>query len=342
MLKEIGSEFWNDGPLRRNKVYLLSGRTALEYIIKDILKHYDIKSVLLPSYCCHTMIEPFCRYDIMIRFYDVYFDETNGLSVEIPKINENEIFYFLTYFGFDVLSGVNLSYIQKKCAVMIEDKTHSWLTKNHICDADYSYVSYRKWTGFDGIALACKKNGFFSEFPQDENRKYSNIRKKAFSKKRSFIDFGVGEKQYFLDLFNEAEELLEIDYSGYKPSAETMASFLQLDTEYIAKKRKENGEVLINGLKDVSDIKLIFQSVDKNIPLFIPILIQEDRAELRQYLVENRIYCPIHWPKSTHHKGISRRAERLYRQELSLICDQRYSTDDMNRIVECIRDFYKS
>ena len=121
-----------------------------------------------------------------------------------------------------------------------------------------------------------------------------------------------------------------------------MASFLQLDTEYIAKKRKENGEVLINGLKDVSDIKLIFQSVDKNIPLFIPILIQEDRAELRQYLIENRIYCPIHWPKSTHHKGISRRAERLYRQELSLICDQRYSTDDMNRIVECIRDFYKN
>ena len=58
-------------------------------------------------------------------------------------------------------------------------------------------------------------------------------------------------------------------------------------------------------------------------------------------LIDNAIYCPIHWPKSEFHRGISQRAEMLYSQELSLVCDQRYGSDDMNRIVECIRKYYK-
>ena len=52
MIKEIGSEFWDDGPVRRDKVYLLCGRTALEYIICDIVKHYKVNrfypKLLLP------------------------------------------------------------------------------------------------------------------------------------------------------------------------------------------------------------------------------------------------------------------------------------------------------
>lgn len=340
-MKEIGSEFWNNGPIRRDKTYLLSGRTALEYIIRDIVKCHSVKSVLLPSYCCHTMIEPFVRHGISIRFYDVYFDNTNGLSVEIPQPQENEIFYYMTYFGFCYLSGAEL-HKMKDFMVVIEDRTHSWLSGKGICYADYSYASYRKWTGFDAIALAIKENGDFSEFPESLNIEYSNLRRQASFIKREFIDFGIGEKQKFLDLFERAEELLAVDYVGYKPSAETMAAFLQLDKEYIARRRQQNARILIGGLKDVPEIKLMFQSVeDTEVPLFVPILLEKNRVELRKYLIDNEIYCPVHWPKSTYHDGISQRAEELYSQELSVVCDQRYDFDDMNRIVECIRRYYK-
>ena len=342
MLKEIGSEFWNDGPVRRDRVYLLSGRTALEYIIRDILKYHDVKSVLLPSYCCHTMIEPFSRHGILVRFYDVYYDEINGLSIEIPRAKENEIFYNMTYFGFHKLVGACSNKIYKDFMVVIEDRTHSWLSKESDFLADYSYVSYRKWTGFDAIAIANKRNGTFSEYPEAINTEYSNLRKKAFVIKRNYMDFGIGEKQEFLDLFEEAEELLEKDYRGYKPSVDTMAAFLQLDTTSIARKRQQNARVLIDGLKDISEIELMFQTVQEDeVPLFVPVLLRENRAELRKQLIDNAIYCPIHWPKSEFHKGISQRAENLYSQELSLVCDQRYGFDDMNRIVECIRKYYK-
>lgn len=342
MMKEIGSEFWDDGPARRDKVYLLCGRTALEYIICDIVKNYKINSVLLPSYCCHTMIEPFCRHNISIRFYDVYFDETNGLSVKVPEVQENEIFYYMTYFGFNQLMGIDLQKVKKNCTVLIEDRTHSWMSENTGCGADYSYISYRKWTGFDAIALASKERGTFSEFPKAVNMEYSRMKRQASSMKRSYIDSDIGEKQSFLDLFGKAEELLEMDYVGYQPTSETMAALLKLDITYIAKIRRRNARFLVNALKDVPEIQLMFQTVNDNeVPLFVPILVRKDREELRKHLIDNSIYCPIHWPQSIYHKGFSNRAEELYEREFSLVCDQRYNLDDMERIIKHIKNYYK-
>lgn len=121
-----------------------------------------------------------------------------------------------------------------------------------------------------------------------------------------------------------------------------MAAFLQLDTTHIARNRQRNARILIDGLQDIPEIELMFQTMqDDEVPLFVPVLLRENRAKLRKYLIDNAIYCPIHWPKSEFHKGISQRAEMLYSQELSLVCDQRYGSDDMNRIVECIRKYYK-
>lgn len=342
MLKEIGSEFWTSGPVMRNKVYLISGRTALDYIIRDIKKSYNIRSVLLPSYCCDTMIEPFYRHNIMVRFYDIYFDETNGLSAELPQAQENEILYYMTFFGFHHLKGVNVNEIKNDFTVVIEDTTHSWLSGDKNCYADYSYSSFRKWTGFDGIALASKTNGFFWKFPEVTGADYLALRKQAFSKKRAFMDLNIGDKQEFLELFNKAEELLERDYVGYRASTETLSAFFQLDILYIAKRRQRNARFLIEGLQDCTGLKLMFQTMEDNeVPLFVPVLVMDKRDELRKYLIDHAIYCPIHWPKSMYHGQISERAEMIYRQELSLVCDQRYDSEDMKRIVGCIKEYYK-
>lgn len=341
MLKEIGSEFWNNGPARRDKIYLLSGRTALEYIIRDIMKYHNIKSVLLPSYCCHTMIEPFCRHGISVRFYDIYFDEVEGLSTNVPETHESEVFYYMTYFGFQELRGLDINAVINNCAVAIEDMTHSCMGGSSESNADYSYVSYRKWTGFDGIAVAMKKSGIFTEYPKAENIEYTTLRRQAFSMKNEFINFGVGSKGAFLNLFEKVENLLELDYVGYKPSEDTMAAFLQLDISDIIERRRRNATILIDGLKDIQEIKLMFSTVkNDDVPLFVPILVKTRRTELRKHLIDNAIYCPIHWSVSDFHNGISKKAEELYQEELSLVCDQRYGPGDMEKTVDCIWKFY--
>lgn len=342
MSKEIGSEFWNAGPQRTDSVYLLSGRTALEFIIRDILRTHRVSSVLLPSYCCHTMIEPFCRHGIKIRFYDVFFNGGEGISAEIPEIQNGEIFYYLTYFGFGKINGISIETIRKEAEVIIEDCTHSWLTGNQLECSDYSYTSYRKWTGFSGIANASKSNGCFAEIPHERNEVYCDMRRRAYAMKRDYIEIGTGEKQAFLCLFGEAEELLEENYVGYLPEDRAVVELLNFDMNCTRDTRRRNASVLMNGLKSIPEISVLYSEMsDSDAPLFVPILVPYDRTGLRKYLIKNSIYCPVHWPLSSYHEGISDRAKELYEQEFSLLCDQRYDTEDMNRIIECIKAYYK-
>lgn len=55
-----------------------------------------------------------------------------------------------------------------------------------------------------------------------------------------------------------------------------------------------------------------------------------DRDALRKYLIDNGIYCPIHWPE------VMGATIGVRENELSLICDQRYSEGDMQAIVDAI------
>ena len=66
-------------------------------------------------------------------------------------------------------------------------------------------------------------------------------------------------------------------------------------------------------------------------PLFVPVLL-ENRDKVRKHLTENKIYCPVHWPKP---EGAD---SNIYDMELSLICDQRYGVNDMERIVSVLSE----
>ena len=339
-MKEIGSEFW-DIPAA-GKRYLLSGRTALEYIIRDILREHYNKLVLLPSYCCHTMIEPFVMHGFDIRFYDVYFDETAGLCATLPPLRQGEIFYYMTYFGFSHISGVDIEYIHKECPVIIEDRTHSWLTGDNDSIADYSYISFRKWAGFYGIAEAQKKKGAFDLAVNNPGECYCIARKQAMSLKAQYIKGNIDQKEGFLTMYGRTEEQLETDYVGYTPTAEGMNQLLTADFDFIRERRKQNADVLLQGLNNINGISLMYNNrKDGETPLFVPILVSERRDGLKNYLIKNKVYCPVHWTISEHHKSISRRAKSIYDHELSLICDQRYSAVDMERIVALIQNFFK-
>ena len=331
VIDEIGSEFW-EPEMPGDVKYLLAGRTALEFIIRDIIAKQDIKSVLMPSYCCHTMIMPFKLHDIDVRFYDVYYD--HGLRVELPEQKDNEIFYYIKYFGYEALQGDAGVH-----EITIEDQTHSWM--NGIASkADYTFVSYKKWTNISGLSKAKKKRGKFIDAPLIEFRAFDELREKAYNLKKQYIERGVGDKSVFLDAFDRAEELIETDYCGYGPSQRSLERLLEFDPKLIREERRRNAEYLIDELKQIPQVQVIYASVgDNDVPLFVPILVQE-RNELRRYLIQRKIFLPVHWPFSDHHTGISRRARQLYDHELSVICDQRYGLDDMQRIVLAIRDFY--
>jgi hypothetical protein len=71
--------------------------------------------------------------------------------------------------------------------------------------------------------------------------------------------------------------------------------------------------------------------------MFVPILLEDEnvRNALRKELVDNSIYCPVHWPKCEYHVLQCGWSEL----ELSLICDQRYDVDDMECMIQVIKKF---
>lgn len=342
-MKEIGSEFWksNNEYFHVNETAFLCGRTALDAIIKDAKEEKNIKSVLLPSYCCHTMIEPVVDNEVNVRFYDVFSDEDGFLKAELPEPFENEAIYIMKYFG-----DVNLKGIEgvDRWSCSIEDMTHSCFCQNYQSDADYYFTSYRKWFAIDGIAIAGKKNGQLSGGCKT-NQRYVALRNDAFRLKDRYMNGEAIAKERFLSEFNDAEDYLSSDYKGYAAALNSIIDFQKFisNIDRVRKQRRKNAKVLIDGIKDIQEIVPIVDFSDsEECPLFLAVCVKDGmRDALRKFLIEKDIYLPVHWPLSEFHNGISKRAQRVYEEELSLVCDQRYNEEDMERMVNTIKKFWK-
>ena len=179
-----------------------------------------------------------------------------------------------------------------------------------------------------------KANGSWKiPFPTQTNSAYIEQRIKAAELKRDYINSGVGEKNAFLKMFSNAEELLEQDYLNY------FGEKVLCNVTEIADVRRANARRLIEGLRGIREITLWREQIeDIDTPLFVPILVADSiRNELRKYLIEHQIFCPIHWPITELHSNVN----ELFDNELSLICDQRYSFDEIDRELEVISNFFK-
>jgi hypothetical protein len=91
-------------------------------------------------------------------------------------------------------------------------------------------------------------------------------------------------------------------------------------------------------LKSVGGVKPLFDYLpDEVVPLYMPVL-AEDRTAVQLYLRENLIYAPVIWPKAEGILHLSEDTQYLYDHMLCIPVDQRYSEDDMKRIVSCLKE----
>lgn len=356
MKKEIGSEFWtgcspfgNYGCrclLPKNWSYkeVLSGRVALECIV-EVLVRKGLTSVYMPSYCCHTMIEPFLIHGFKIVFYDVSYSDS-GFVLLFDANHGCDAVFLLDYFGHINDETSSIAKEQKaKCKTVIYDATHGIYSDFDPTVYDYVFGSYRKW-----MDVNC---GFFAingepatEFEDDWKQfdKYVDIRTQLFDLKSRYMNGEDVEKHQFLSLINEAEDMLELRYHHALPDQRSLNVLLATDYTYLVLSRRRNAKFLMDYIADMADerVKCIVNKLGKyDTPLFVPVIVGEDyRNPLRRYLIEHDIYCPVHWPISGFHQIMSE-GKVLFESELSLICDQRYTEGDMLRMAECIKQFLK-
>lgn len=351
---EIGSEFWiedkDEKGLKeyeieenKNSILFMSGRTAIDYALEIITKEKKIENVYFPSYCCQSMLDPFISRNIEVYFYNVSFNE-EGFVYDIDCNKKCDLFFAMNYFGY---SCNNMDYyidnFKNKNSIVIEDCTHSWLSKRkYNTKSDFVVASLRKWFPIisGGILINCSKEFKLNKnINLKENDKYTNLKKKAMIEKGKYIKrTDKIEKKDFLQKFHKTEEILDCDYKEYKIDNISYNILSNINFEEIINKRKNNIKEIYKFLEKQKKIKYIKNiDMEDDCLLFVPIFLpQKDRNKLKDYLIKNDVYCPNHWP--IPNMIFEEKNKEIYNMELSLICDQRYEAEKIKNYISIINN----
>lgn len=314
--------------------YTMSGRTAMHLIMQDILAQRKIHSILLPSYCSRSMIEPIVSCGITVKFYKVFLSD-NGISFDYPYDNSCEGILLMDYFGYcsdEITQIANIERQNGKCVII--DKTQSFLcNRNYEEIADYTLVSFRKWFPVNA-AQAYAHEGFVIPKLTKINEEYEILRSQVFRIK--YLD------GHCKGLIERCDELLRNDYKWYGCSDVELAYFGSVNFQSIVNVRRDNAKYLTKKIIDleIPQISLIYNNVNENdCPLYVPVIVTSSlgRNHLNTALLKKKIECYIHWQLSPYHDQ-SYGNDTLYTSELSLFCDQRYTTEDMDFIVTSIME----
>ena len=326
---EIGSEFWIEREPERfftesDGVYCLSGRTAIDLILQNILQKRKVRSVAMPAWCCDSMLVPFEKHGVDVRFYDLGFTDFTDFT---------DIFYLTNYFGYkNTIPVETVSKIKDQGRIILYDRTHSFLMDDgDYCEvADYNFASIRKWMGVVGGAVV---KGI--EKPVLKDCMYASVKKIAMRDKFLYL-MGEGsiQKGEFLAAFREFGHRLALDYENYAMDALSYTLYKQADLKKMKRQRRENAAYIHKYLKNV---KFVYELTSDAVPLFVPILFEsrEQRDQMRKLLIAEQLYCPIHWPKPAEIPA-DFNVNEIYDCELSLLCDQRYNLTDMKKQIDTI------
>lgn len=364
MLSEIGSNYWistNDGkggsPLGdpfqfgyqgSDYVWMSTGRSATRFVLKSIEERKSgiKKVVLLPPFTCHTVVEPFMNFGYEIHTMPVDMNLMTSAEgiVRCQTMCGAGVVLVHRYYGFNTLPDFDqaVKTLHENDVIVIEDCTQCLYSNFAISDADYVVASIRKWCGVPDGGFAICKEGYFSHKPNHADVKMVEAKRIASEMKYQFLFEGKGDKPTFKAKYREGEVLLDNQTDFFAIGELSAAIQAELDVETLKKKRRNNYKILLEGLQSIAGIKTVFDTLhDEVVPLYFPILV-DDREAVQDFLAENDIYAPVVWPKPICCPPINREAEEIYEKILCIPIDQRYGTDDMNRIVKVITDKYEN
>lgn len=321
------------------QTYTFSGRSAIELVMKDILHEKKIQTVYMPSYCCHSMVTPLESLNLNIEYYNVFYNKEGALEYSINEEKECDVFFLMTYFGEGSEQiDETISKFKNRGSLIIEDITHRMFNdvyySNH---TDYIIGSIRKWLPVMSGGFAAKKTGRLNVIPTNSSDDYIQNIKEAMKLKKRYLDGEAIDKEDFLTLYSKGSHVFtELDFS-YCMDNESLEILNQYDFNNLMNQRKANCEILYKGLSDLENINILSKALNlyQNTPIFVPIILStRNRNSLREYLIRNNVYSPVHWPIFIEDNS------DIPNFELSLICDQRYGSNEMNRIIDLIRYWY--
>jgi dTDP-4-amino-4,6-dideoxygalactose transaminase len=237
----------------------------------------------------------------------------------------------IDYFGFPLDSNTAIL-AKKRGAWVLEDACQALLSEHVGQYSDFILFSPRKFIGVPdgGIVVSCC------------DMKFDNIVLKpapvclwlkmleAAINRREFDRYG-GERRWY-QLFRETDTVAPC---GYFAMSDLSKELLLNCFDYlqIAQRRIENYSTLLRELKHVA----LFDNLPRGtVPLGFPVRHQQ-RNRIRESLFQKQIYPPVHWTIDGVVPEEFCESHRLANGIMTLLCDQRYSSREISRILSVLK-----
>lgn len=283
--------------------FLVSGRSAIDFAIKDLIIKKGITTVLLPDYICESMIEPFKKNRLNIEFYSVKFED-GEFFVDYSALYDryNTCVLLCDYFVPNQEVYNNIIAIVSENNYVIHDITHTLFSRDiNISGDDYIVCSLRKWFDIIDGGLIISRDTF-DVSRRGKHREY--IEKKSMSKylKREYHSNPTSErKKMYKYYYNLAEEILNSDFSCYSMSQESMKLILNSDFNKLIKERQLLFQEICRILLD-NNIEILKNMEIFNCLFTIPIVV-DNRDEVLEKFYDNLIRCAIFWEYNEYNNG---------------------------------------
>lgn len=307
-MKEIGGYFELEkfsGPMLHDGALPLScGRACVEYL----LEQKQIKKVALPVFLCDVVRESCVKAGAEVSCYRIGAD---FMPLDL-KLKEDEWLYVTDFYG--QLSQSQLVSLHQKYPNMIVDNAQAYF-KPPLKGVDTLYTC-RKFFGVpDGGFL-------YTDAPERELPRDISFERMNFVLGR--FEKSAGEFYYDASCNNDYFSSQNVK----RMSALTENLLRAIDYDSVKKRRSENFMYLHSHLENLNLLHIHPVEGAFAYPLML-----ENGAECRRKLIENKIFVPTLWPNVLSDAEKDSLEYKLASDVLPLPCDQRYSQEDMDRII---------
>jgi dTDP-4-amino-4,6-dideoxygalactose transaminase len=318
--------------LTGQEALFVNGRSSIHTLVRSL----PPTTVWVPSYLCRSLFRAAWREDGRIRFYEVDYDLAIPSLQWLEDVQECDLVVFIDFFGFPSdLEAMKRA--RTRGAWVLEDACQALLSRNVGLGADFSVFSPRKFLGVpDGGILRLNCGVDLERSGLESPPAHWWLQTLRASVLRREFDVHGGEELWF-ELFQGSEDAAPL---GRFAMSELSRALLKQCFDYagIAERRRSNYAVLSEALADLAIFPKISEDV---VPLGFPVR-APDRDRLRQTLFRHHIYPPVHWPIEGVVPEQFRASHRLAAHILTLPCDQRYESADMERMADLVLEASRS
>lgn len=316
-------------PFLNDRAILLLNASSCIALLVELLSP---SQVWMPSYLCESMVKAVDARLATVKFYEVDYDLALPTLAWLDEVEPNDLVVLVDYFGFPG-DAFCVSGIKERGAWLLEDASQALLSKEVGRFSDFVLFSPRKFLGVpDGGVLVLNHDIEFCDFRLESPPARWWLKAFSATVQRREFDLYGGNRRWF-ELFQESEAESPIGFYGMSEFSKMLLRH-SFDYLTIVQRRVENYRFLANSLSDLAVFPTLPPQV---VPLGFPIRTR-NRDRIRQILFEHDIYPAVHWPIQEIVPGRFKDSHQLAAEIMTLPCDQRYDSSDIEQMANLVRE----